>query len=224
MPQKIFTSGPALKNTLLFSALLCLLGACQNGGASDDAAPAAVSSGGKVFRDALQDGGEGPEMVVLPAGGFRMGDLSADQSGDSDERDSRRVTIRRPIAMGRYEVSFADYDRFVLASGADIPEDYGGWGRGARPVINVSQEDARAYAKWLSAQTGKRYRLPTEAEWEYAARASTTTKYSWGDAIGRNLANCNGCGSEWDIDKTAPVGSFAANPFGLYDMHGNVVE
>ena len=87
----------------------------------------------------------------------------------------------------------------------------------------MSQADARAYAAWLSAQTGKRYRLPSEAEWEYAARAGTRTRYSWGDDI-RNRANCSRCGSEWDDEKTAPVGSFAANPFGLYDMHGNVYE
>ncbi len=233
MIQKIFVTGLTLKNTLLFSALLCLLSAFQNGSASDGAAPVAVPFEGEVFRDALKDGGEGPEMVVLPVGIFSMGDLSIDSRLVMVERDSRlvmirhpivrQVMIRRPIAMGKYEVSFADYDRFVMATGADIPDDEG-WGRGTRPVINVSQEDTQAYAAWLSAQTGKRYRLPTEAEWEYAARAGTTTKYSWGDDIGRNRANCNSCGSEWGGEKTAPVGSFAANPFGLYDMHGNVWE
>ena len=162
-------------------------------------------------------------MVALPAGIFRMGDLSADESGDEDERDARLVAIRRPFAMGRYEVTFADYDRFVLATGADIPDDEG-WGRGSRPVINVSQEDAQAYAAWLSAQTGQAYRLPSESEWEYAARAGTRTRYSWGDEIGVNRANCDGCGSEWDDEQTAPVGRFEPNGFGLYDMHGNVWE
>ena len=160
-------------------------------------------------------------MVVLPTGRFRMGDL--DGSGYDDERPVRTVTISRPIAMGKYPVTFEEYDRFVSATGAARPDDEG-WGRGTRPVINVSQEDAKAYAVWLSEQTGKRYRLPSEAEWEYAARAGTTTQYSWGDDIGRNRANCSGCGSEWDGKQTAPVGSFAANPFGLYDMHGNVWE
>ena len=175
----------------------------------------------EVFRDTLQSGGQGPEMVVLPTGRFRMGDL--DGSGDDDERPVRTVTISRPIAMGKYPVTFEEYDRFVSATGAVRPKDEG-WGRGTRPVIHVSQEDAKAYAVWLSEQTGKRYRLPSEAEWEYAARAGTTTQYSWGDDIGRNRANCDGCGSEWDNKQTAPVGSFAANPFGLYDMHGNVEE
>ena len=177
---------------------------------------------GEVFRDALKDGGEGPEMVVLPTGRFRMGDLSG--GGNSDEKPIHTVTITRRIAMGRYEVTFDDYDRFADATtGVDRPNDKG-WGRGTRPVINVSQEDAQAYAVWLSEQTGKDYRLPSEAEWEYAARSGTTTRYSWGNEIGRNRANCHGCGSEWDLQGTAPVGSFAANAFGLYDMHGNVWE
>ena len=210
MLPNISPSGPARK--WLLAALLWLLSACDDDGASDV----------EAFRDPLKDGGAGPEMVVLPVGIFRMGDLSADQSGALHERDSRLVAIRRPIAMGRHEVTFEDYERFVLATGAAIPDDEG-WGRGRRPVINVSQEDARAYARWLSAQTGERYRLPSEAEWEYAARAGTDTKYSWGDEIGRNRANCLGCGSEWD-NQTAPVGGFAANAFGLHDMHGNAWE
>ena len=182
----------------------------------------------KVFRDTLRSGGQGPEMVVLPTGRFRMGDLNG--SGDYNERPVRTVTISRPIAMGKYPVTFEEYDRFaggflkaLLRGGNPRPDDEG-WGRGTRPVINVNQKDAKAYAVWLSEQTGKRYRLPSEAEWEYAARAGTTTKYSWGDDIGTNRANCSGCGSEWDGKQTAPVGSFAANPFGLYDMHGNVWE
>ena len=89
------------------------------------------------------------------------------------------------------------YDRFAKATGRDLPSDRG-WGRGNRPVINVNWHDAKAYAQWLTQQTGKKFRLPSEAEWEYAARAGTTTKYSWGNDIGRNNANCNGCGSQWD--------------------------
>ena len=91
-------------------------------------------------------------------------------------------------------------------------------------MINVNWEDAQAYAAWLSRETLKTYRLPSEAEWEYAARAGSETKFSWGDTIGHNRANCDGCGSRWDLDRTAPVGSFAANVFGLHDMHGNVWE
>ena len=136
----------------------------------------------------------------------------------------RTVTIGKRIAIGRYEVTSAEYDRFAdVDSSRSRPNDHG-WGRGSRPVINVSQEDAKAYAAWLSEQTGKAYRLPSEAEWEYAARSGTETAYSWGDEIGVNRANCDGCGSEWDNEQTAPVGRFAANAFGLFDMHGNVWE
>ena len=127
--------------------------------------------------------------------------------------------------MSKYEVTFAQWDACVLGGGCGghRPGDEG-WGRGNRPVINVSWNDMQLYVKWLSERTGRTYRLPTEAEWEYAARAGTATKYSWGNDIGRNLANCNGCGSQWDVNRTAPVGSFPANAFGLHDMHGNVWE
>lgn len=176
---------------------------------------------GTVFRDALKDGGKGPEMVVLPTGSFRMGDMNG--GGERNEKPVRTVTIKHSIAMGKYEVSFEEYDRFALATGAAKPDDEGG-GRSKQPVIHVSWNGAKAYAAWLSKQTGKRYRLPSEAEWEYAARAGTTTEYTWGNEIGRNRANCDRCGSQWDGRRTAPVGSFAANAFGLHDMHGNLWE
>ena len=179
---------------------------------------------GTVFRDALKDGGQGPSMVVLPRASFRMGSPPNETDRDNDEGSVRTVTISRRIAMGRYEVTFDDYDRFAEATRRTKPRDPSNWGRGSRPVISVSQEDAQAYATWLSAQTGKTYRLPSEAEWEYAARAGTRTRYSWGNEIGVNRANCVGCGSEWDNARTAPVGRFAANAFGLFDMHGNVWE
>ena len=98
-------------------------------------------------------------------------------------------------------------------------------GQDNRPVSDVSWDDAQAYATWLSGQTGDAYRLPSEAEWEYAARAGTTTKYHWGNTrVGQNRANCEDCGSRWDDRQTTPVGQFAPNAFGLYDMHGNVWE
>ena len=176
---------------------------------------------GTVFRDALKDGGQGPQMVVLPTGSFQMGTPSG---GNSDERPVRTVTISKRIAMGRYEVTFDDYDRFADADSSRSRPNAEGWGRGTRPVINVTRADAKAYAAWLSTQTGKTYRLPSEAEWEYAARAGTTTRYSWGDEIGNNRANCRGCKGSVSVDRTDAVGSFAANPFGLFDMHGNVWE
>ena len=149
---------------------------------------------GTMFRDALKDGGQGPQMVVLPTGSFSMGSPSTEVSRHSGEGPVRTVTISRPIVMGRYPVTFADYDRFANAdSRRSRPADEG-WGRGSRPVIRVRQEDAKAYAVWLSAQTGKTYRLPSESEWEYAARAGMSTHYSWCDEIGVNRANCAGCG------------------------------
>jgi formylglycine-generating enzyme required for sulfatase activity len=132
--------------------------------------------------------------------------------------------------MGRYEVTFAEYDKFANATGRKKPSD-SGWGRGNRPVINVSWHNATAYAKWLSEQTGQKYRLPTEAEWEYAARAGTPTKYWWGNTASHKYANygvnscCRGLAKGKDRWKhTSPVGSFAPNPFGLYDTAGNIWE
>ena len=174
---------------------------------------------GITFWESLRSGGEGPEMVVVPAGSFRMGCLSNDDDCLAEEKPVHEVTISAPFALSVHEVTFEDYDRFTYPN--KVADE--GWGRGRRPVINVSWDDAREYAAWLSAETGAEYRLPSESEWEYAARAGTTTKYSWGDEIGRNRANCgNACGDQWDY--TAPAGSFRANRFGLYDMHGNVWE
>ena len=174
----------------------------------------------KVFRDRLKEGSLGPKMVRIPAGRFQMGDIQG--GGDSDEKPVHWVSVGK-FAMGKFEVTFAEYDKFAQATGLKKPNDRG-WGRGNRPVINVSWHDAVAYAEWLSQQTGKQYRLPTEAEWEYAARAGTETKYWWGNEIGTNKANCRNshCGDHFEY--TAPVGSFAANPFGLYDTVGNVWE
>jgi formylglycine-generating enzyme required for sulfatase activity len=180
----------------------------------------ATPTAGSTFRDSLKDGSSGPEMVVIPAGSFRMGDIQG--GGSSDEQPVHSVSVGQ-FAMGKFEVTFAEYDKFAEATGRKKPSD-SGWGRGNRPVINVSWYDATAYTEWLSNQTGKQYRLPTEAEWEYAARAGTETKYWWGNEIGSNRANCDGCGSQWDNKQTAPVGSFSANQFGLYDTSGNVWE
>lgn len=162
-----------------------------------------------------------PEMVVIPAGSFRMGCVSG-RSCNNSERPVHEVTIKS-FALSRYEVTFEEYDLFTDATGRERADDRG-FGRGQRPVVNITWDDAVAYTVWLSEQTGKNYRLPSEAEWEYAARAGTATRYSWGDNLGHNLANCNGCGSQWDNVMSAPVGSFEANGWGLYDMHGNVWE
>ena len=137
-----------------------------------------------------------------------------------DEQPVHAVTIAPPFAISKYEVTFEEYDRFTYPHQADDE----GWGRGRRPVINVSWQDAQEYVAWLSSETGAQYRLPSEAEREYAARAGTTTAYWWGNEIGNNRANCDGCGSQWDNRMTTPVGSFDANAWGLHDVHGNVWE
>ena len=180
---------------------------------------------GDVFADALTSGGEGPEMVVIPAGTFQMGCLSGDSDCYYNEKPVHEVSIKQPFALSVHEVTFADWDACLAAGGCGGHEpDDEGWGRGIRPVINVSRDDAQAYASWLSEQTGAAYRLPSEAEWGYAARAGTVTKYHWGNGIKANRANCDGCGSPWDNRQTAPIGSFTPNAFGLHDVHGNVWE
>lgn len=175
----------------------------------------------RVFQDHFGEGQHAPPMTVLPAGSFLMGDL--DNRGDDNERPVREVTISRPFALSRHEVTFAEYDQFAQTTGRRLPSDEG-WGRGSRPVVNVSWHDAVAYTRWLAQQTGHPYRLPTEAEWEYAARAGTDTSYWWGNELLDGYAVCDECGSEWDGERTAPVGQFPANPWGLFDMHGNVDE
>jgi len=176
---------------------------------------------GNSFQDQLPDGSMGPEMIVIPSGSFRMGDQQG--NGDPDEQPVHTVNITNPFAIGRYEVSFDDYDQFTTATGLEAVNDEG-WGRGRQPVINVSLKDAKDYAAWLSKQTGKHYRLPSEAEWEYAARANKQTAYWWGKEMKQGMANCDGCDTRWGGKQTAPVGSYPANPLGLFDTAGNVWE
>lgn len=168
----------------------------------------AVTAVGTTFRDCANC----PEMVRIPGGSFRMGDLR--EKGNSFDKPVRMVTVRA-FSVGKYEVTFDEWDACVTVGGCKTKPSDEGWGRGRRPAVNV---------RWLSGRTGKQYRLLSEAEWEYVARAGTMTEYSWGNDIGRNRANCDGCGSRWDGKQTVPVGSFSANPWGLYDVHGNVSE
>jgi formylglycine-generating enzyme required for sulfatase activity len=165
-----------------------------------------------------------PTMIVVPADKFMMGSPESEGDRYNNEGPQHEVTIAKPFAVGQTEVTFAEWDACVAAGACAGASDSNNWGRGDRPVINVSWDDAKQYIAWLSRITGKEYRLLTEAEWEYAARAGKTTTYSWGDEIGKGNANCDGCGTQWDRKGTAPVGSFKANAFGLYDMHGNVFE
>ena len=181
-------------------------------------------TGGESFRDCSVC----PEMVVIPAGTFQMGCLQ-DRGCDRNALPAHDVVIDRAFGLSVYEVTFEQWDACTSAGGCgDYYQGKGwgdmGWGRGNRPLINVSWKDARSYAVWLTEKTGRTYRLPSEAEWEYAARAGSNTMFSWGNNTGTNRANCDGCGSRWDKRRTAPVGAFAPNAFGLYDMHGNAWE
>ena len=132
------------------------------------------------------------------------------------------VGIAPDLAIGRFDVTFDEWQACVDARACRGGKDDHGWGRGRRPVINITFADAQAFTGWLSSATGKNYDLPTEAEWEMAAKAGTTTAYWWGDDIGSGHANCRECGSPWGGKGSAPVGSFPPNPWGLYDMNGNV--
>jgi formylglycine-generating enzyme required for sulfatase activity len=170
----------------------------------------------RTFRDCS----ECPEMVELPAGRFMMGQAD----GDGDERPVHEVTIGRPFAIGKFEVTFDEWDACGADGGCEknkkpYDEDTG---RGRHPVVNISRQDATAYLQWLSRKTGKFYRLLSEAEWEYAARAGTTTKYSTGDTITKEQAKfASGTYREGGSEE---VGKYPPNPWGLYDMHGNVWE
>jgi formylglycine-generating enzyme required for sulfatase activity len=156
----------------------------------------------------------GPEMVVVPAGSFMMG-----SNDHYSEKPPHTVTLEAPFAVSRFAVTFSEWDAAGLAH---TPGDEG-WGRGRRPVTNVSWEDAEAYVGWLSQQTGQQYRLPSEAEWEYCCRAGTTTRYAFGDSIANQQAQFSG--REWsDAKQTVEAGTFPPNAWGLYDMHGNVWE
>jgi len=164
-----------------------------------------------------------PEMIVIPAGSFMMGSRATEKGHQSREEPQHIVTITKPFAVSKFALTFNDWDACAAFGDCDPHIDDGGFGRGRLPVINVTWYDAQKYVAWLSQMTGKRYRLLSESEYEYAARAGTQSAYPWGEDIGTGNANCEGCGSQWD-NKPAPVGTFAANQFGLCDMVGNVWE
>jgi len=172
---------------------------------------------GSTFRDCS----DCPEMVSIPAGSFMMGSSPAnDYDFSDDEGPQRRVTVPA-FATGKYEVTWAEWDRCVAAgSCASLPSD--GYGGGSRPVTNVSWNEAAAYTKWLSNKTGQTYRLLSEAEWEYGARAGNTLRWSFGDTEG-SLGSYAWFSSN-AASATHTVGTKTANAFGLFDMHGNVWE
>ena len=169
---------------------------------------------GEIFRDCEAC----PELVVVPPGDFTMG------SNDTPyEKPEHAITIRRSFAIGRREVTFAEWDQCADAGICKHRPDDHGWGRGDRPAINISWDDAKLFVAWLSQKTGQKYRLPSEAEWEYAARAGTKTPFWWGREAGTGHAQCDTCGSQ-TTKQVAVTGSYRPNGFGLYDTAGNAAE
>jgi formylglycine-generating enzyme required for sulfatase activity len=168
----------------------------------------------------FKDCAECPEMIVVPAGSFMMGSPATEADRNNNEGPLHRVTIARPFAVSKFTVTSKEWQVCVQQRGCrDDADD--GWGD-LYPVTGPAWNDAQSYLTWLSKLTGKAYRMLSEAEYEYATRAGTRTAYPWGDKISTGNANCYACGTQWDNKKPAPVGSFAPNRFGLYDMVGNV--
>jgi formylglycine-generating enzyme required for sulfatase activity len=222
---RVLVGGCGMFGSIVRLAIAMVLGGAaavlaQPAHAQEKTHAAAELKPGRVFRDCA----ECPQMVVMPAGSFTMGSPARESGRNDSEGPQRRVTIARPFSVGRYEVTFAEWDACVSDGGCSYaPHDgsvgFGpGFGRGKHPVINVSWDDTRQYLSWINGKVGKQvYRLLTEAEWEYAARAGTRTPYAFGAAISESLA-------QFSANRTAPVGSFPPNELGLSDMHGNVSE
>jgi formylglycine-generating enzyme required for sulfatase activity len=220
--------------TVLFAipfAFLVLMPVPSAAATEKRAAAADIAGPGAVFRDCPGC----PEMVVVPAGEFLMGSPESERGRGKDEGPQRKVTIQQPFAVGRFEVTFAQWDACVAEGGCTHKPGDESWGRGKRPVINVSWDDARQFVVWLSRKTGRPYRLLTEAEWEYAARGVTRiaephAPFSTGATINYKQANYDANftygGGKMGIyrQKTLDVGSLPRNAFGLHDMHGNVWE
>jgi formylglycine-generating enzyme required for sulfatase activity len=169
--------------------------------------------------DGARDCENCPEMVVVQPGTFLMGD----DHGDRSERPTHRVSISKPYAIGKYEVTLAQWNACVEAAACKAVNSTAG-SPDKSPARDISWSDAQRYVRWLSQQTGQNYRLPTESEWEYAARAGTGTRYWWGEKMQSGKANCQGCGGEWSNDAPANVDAFPPNPLGIYGMNGGVWE
>jgi formylglycine-generating enzyme required for sulfatase activity len=187
--------------------------------AASVAAPVAASGTSAKAGADISDCQACPALIAIPAGSFSMGSNASDAS----ERPAHAVSVSAPFAIGKYEVTVAQWNACADAnacprlSAASNPSP-------AAPVRDVSWDDAQVYVKWLATTSGKPYRLPTEAEWEYAARAGTSTRYWWGEQMAAGKANCKDCGPPWRADTPGNAGSFAPNPWGLYDMNGSVWE
>jgi formylglycine-generating enzyme required for sulfatase activity len=183
------------------------------------AAPPAAPAPAAPQQSAIRDCPQCPELVLIQAGSFEMG---SSEMFDF-EAPVHHVTIRKPFHIGRREVTFEEWDACLAEGGCKQKPDDRGLGRGRRPVTDLDWDDAKSYVAWLTQKTGKTYRLPSESEWEYVARAGSTTTYPWGRAVDKDKANCLGCTSD-PVKKAIDVGSFPPNSFGVYDMAGNAAE
>jgi formylglycine-generating enzyme required for sulfatase activity len=191
----------------------------------DRVVPAALSATAEralKVGETLQECASCPAMTVIPTGSFLMG--SPDGEGHETEQPRHEVAISRRIAVSKFLITFAQWDACMAHGGCAHRADDRGWGRGLIPVTDISWSDAKTYVAWLSKQTGKPYRLLSEAEWEYAARAGSNDLYPWGNELGVGRANCPGWQSQWEDKQPSPVGTFPPNAFGLYDMIGNLWE
>jgi len=202
------------------AAVAALAVAALVGGA---AAPAA-NAPAKVIKDCR----DCPEMVVVPAGRFTMGSPGSEKHRGTEAQ--HEVTIPAPFAVSRFEITFAEWDACVAEGGCGGYKPEAPWGRGRQPAVNIDWNRAKAYVAWLSAKTGHRYRLLSEAEWEYAARAGSRTPFAFGQTLSSDQANFD-ASEKTDLNpkgrmrgRTVAVGAFRPNAFGLYDMHGNAWE
>ena len=220
--NRSFLLSTAIGLTFVAVAIFAALGSSAKEVPSDDRADDS-SSAFRVITDRLEIGGYGPELVVVPMTGEKVTNCIPKKVCDETITDIVRSMLSTPNAISRFEITFDDYDRFCEATGRTKADD-NGWGRGSLPVIFVAWKDVLAYVDWLTVQTGFTYRLPRVIEWEHAARAGRHTAYWWGPDLDVNRANCSDCESKWSQLQTAPVGSFSPNPWGIYDMHGNVSE
>ena len=181
--------------------------------------PPAASQPAATAQAVIRDCPQCPEMVLIAAGAFEMGSTEMFDF----EAPVHQVSIRKPFYIGRREVTFEEWDACLAEAGCKQRPDDRGLGRARRPAIDLDWDDAKGYTAWLSQKTGHTYRLPTESEWEYAARAGSTTTYPWGKTIDKDKANCIGCTTD-PLKKAVDTGSFKPNAFGIYDMTGNAAE
>jgi formylglycine-generating enzyme required for sulfatase activity len=187
--------------------------------AKTEAKPAASEPAAAPPQSAIRDCPQCPEMVLIPAGVFEMGSTEMFDF----EAPVHQVSIRKAFYIGRREVTFEEWDACVAEGGCTQRPDDRGLGRARRPATDLDWDDAKGYTAWLSQKSGQTYRLPTESEWEYAARAGTTTTYPWGRTVEKDRANCIGCTSD-PLRKAIDTGSFQPNAFGIFDMAGNAAE